>query len=74
MRPIGLKPGVSHIPPWVFSKIQAPVFSVFHPRGTLKHNTRLPASPILQIHKSRGIGYGMNSVGSAKLGVITLSR
>jgi hypothetical protein len=49
-----------------------PVFSVFHPAKRLN---MIPSSapPFFQIHKSHGIGYGMNSVGTAaikKLGVI----
>ena len=49
-----------------------PVFSVFHPAERLN---MIPSSapPFFQIHKSHGIGYGMNSVGTAaikKLGVI----
>ena len=49
-----------------------PVFSVFRPAERLN---MIPSSapPFFQIHKSHGIGYGMNSVGTAaikKLGVI----
>ena len=48
-----------------------PVFSVFHPAERLN---MIPSSapPFFQIHKSHGIGYGMNSIGTAikKLGVI----
>src|SRR5258708_7185295 len=53
-----------------------PVFSVFHPAERLN---MIPSSapPFFQIHKSHGIGYGMNSVGTAaikKLGVICGGR
>ena len=50
-----------------------PCFLGIPPRRTLKHNTPSSAPPFFQIHKSHGIGYGMNSVGtpaSKKLGVI----
>ena len=52
------------------------VFSVFHPAERLN---MIPSSapPFFQIHKSHGIGYGMNSVGTAaikKLGVICGGR
>jgi hypothetical protein len=53
-----------------------PVFSVFHPAERLN---MIPSSapPFFQIHKFHGIGYGMNSVGTAaikKLGVICDGR
>jgi hypothetical protein len=43
-----------------------PVFSVFHPAKRLN---MIPSSapPFFQIHKSQGIGYGMNSVGTAAI-------
>jgi hypothetical protein len=43
-----------------------PVFSVFHPAERLNV---IPSSapPFFQIHKSQGIGYGMNSVGTAAI-------
>ena len=28
-----------------FLQVPGPLFSVFHPHGTLKHNTRLPLLP-----------------------------
>jgi hypothetical protein len=62
--------------PWVFVQDTDPVFSVFHPAERLN---MIPSSapPFFQILKSHGIGYGMNSVGTAaikKLGVICGGR
>jgi len=39
------KPGCFSYSTMDFLQVPGPLFSVFHPHGTLKHNTRLPLLP-----------------------------